>query len=134
MNQNNTQIDPMTRLPVDQNGNLDFLSANVPNTQFGNMNNLNSGFDIWNNGNQGIGTLSNKTPDDFWRSPDTWNNISKGVGTVGALADTYLGFQQLGQAEDQLDFQKEAFWTNYDQQVADRTEATRRRNIAAGNA
>lgn len=67
----------------------------------------------------------------FWNNANTWGNISQGIGAVGSLANTYLGFQQLGQAEDQLAFQKEAFWSNYNQQVADREESARRRAIAS---
>lgn len=77
------------------------------------------------------------TPDaapSFWGQESTWNNLSKGIGAVGALGNAYLGYKQLGQAEDQLNFQKEAFWANYNQQVADRELAAQRRAIANGTA
>lgn len=107
------------------------------NTFSTNTNNMFS--DYMNNGTQN-NTMTNGLPasysntQDFWSmsNPNMWNSVSQGIGAVGALGQTYLGFQQLGQAEDQLDFQKQAFWTNYDQQVADREEASRRRRIAAG--
>lgn len=62
-----------------------------------------------------------------------WNNASLGLGAVNSLANMYFGNRQLNQAEDQLAFQKEAFWANYNQQVADRELAAKRRAIASGS-
>lgn len=75
--------------------------------------------------------ISEMATTDFWNlsNPDAWK---VGSQALGALTNTYLGFQQLGQAEDQLAFQKEAFWTNYNQQQEDRRLAAERRQIAKG--
>ena len=73
------------------------------------------------------------TPDanSFWNNAGTWEGIGQGLGAAASIGNVFLGFEQLGQAEDQLAFTKEAFWANYNQQVADREEAARRRAIAS---
>ncbi len=126
-----SQVDPITGLPAVNNQltsqNSIWGDSGNPFGQ-GNANNIAglSGTD-----SNAIANLGGNEGNSFWGSADTWNNVSQGIGAVGSLANTYLGFQQLGQAEDQLAFQKEAFWSNYNQQVADREESARRRAIAS---
>lgn len=114
-----------TTTPAQPNSNLLFGSGiNVD---------LSTGIPLSGDSLTQIPTNGTVTQESFWGNPSLWNNVSKGVGAGAALANTFLGFQQLNQAKDQLSFQKEAFWMNYNQQVADREEAAKRRSIANGN-
>lgn len=134
-NNQQSALDPITGLPVnsslDASGNYqvnDSLLNGTANQTMG------SGlFDQAFTSNL-TQTQPPKTPPSIWGQESTWNNISKGVGALGAIGNAYVGYKQLGQAEDQLNFQKEAFWANYNQQVADRELAAQRRAIANGTA
>lgn len=135
------------------NQNQSFINNNGVTGEFGSINNtpnMNMG-SIWDMDSNAIGQsmgtgiqtnpildmnkMLEVTPNQnsFWSmdNPDAWKAGAMGIGAVGALTNSYLGFKQLGQAEDQLAFQKEAFWKNYNQQLEDRKLAAERRRIAS---
>lgn len=80
--------------------------------------------------NAGINSLQTNTPN---FNPSTWDSLfgytdpNSGVQhagsflpaaqAVGGLAQSWLGFQNLGLAKDQFNFQKGAFNDQYNQQV-----------------
>lgn len=124
-------------------------------SEFGSPTMLDGGNNFWQNPNQGLfntsGILGNPqlqpsmletlgvntnqpsaTPD-FWSlsNPDAWKAGSMGMGAFGAIANTALGFKQHSMAKDQLSFAKEAFWTNYNEQMKDRQLAEERRKSAS---
>lgn len=126
-----SQVDPITGLPAVNN---QLTSQNSIWGDSGNpfgQGDANTIAGLSGTDSNGIQQLGSNNPNSFWGNAGTWEGIGQGLGAVGSLANTYLGFQQLGQAEDQLAFQKEAFWSNYNQQVADREESARRRAIAS---
>ncbi len=78
----------------------------------------------------------------WWNDPtimggkDAQGNVSNGIlptalGAASGIAGTVLGFEQLGLAEDQLKFNQDAFWSQYNQQVADREASTARQKASA---
>ncbi|MGL4616525.1 MAG: hypothetical protein ACRCVV_22060 [Shewanella sp.] len=84
-------------------------------------------------GNQSLNMSPQPQPNapvSFWDNPDMLSNVGKGLQGISAVGNTVLGFQKMNQAKDQAAFQKEAFWLNYNQQIADREEAARRRASA----
>lgn len=48
---------------------------------------------------------------------DWGGTVAPTLQGIGGLAQSWLGFQQLGLAKDQFNFQKDAFTKNYDQQA-----------------
>lgn len=68
----------------------------------------------------------------IWDNPNLFNNIGKGIAGVGAVANTVLGYQQLNQSKDQLKFNQQAFWANYDQQASLLADARSRQAKATG--
>lgn len=98
-----------------------------------NMNSLtqNSAFDtnaqnVLNFSGKGVGTEGS-----LWSDPNTWNAAAKGIGAASGLVTAYTGLENLGIAKDQLAFQKEAFWSQFNQQEEDRAASAARRKASA---
>lgn len=67
----------------------------------------------------------------IWNNPNLLKNIGTGAKAVGSLMNAYTGYQAMQTGKDQLAFQKEAFWANYNQQVKDREDSAARAKASA---
>ena len=68
--------------------------------------------------NQGTGTGSNFLSNG-WDAMGGMEGLSQGLSALSGVGQTFLGFQQLGQAKDQLNFTKNAWQADYDMRLAD---------------
>ncbi|AYA64333.1 hypothetical protein [Alteromonas sp. RKMC-009] len=100
--------------------------------------------------NVGINFNQNQWDPSFWDNMLGYTDKTTGIDHngwgmpalqgLGSLAQTYLGFQQLGQAKDQFNFQKDFAIQNYNQQATtlnaqleDRQRARLGDDAATGN-
>lgn len=89
-----------------ENGLTDF--SNVSNISMDGANPEAAGTDWWSK-------LMGGTNQDGMK---TTGLVTGGLGALQGLANSWLGFQQLGLAKDQLGFQKDAFNKNYANNVS----------------
>ena len=91
------------------------LPSNAPTQQTDNLNNMaglgpNNSTSLSQGSNQSfMGGMLGDGENQGWGAPV--------LGGLSSLAQSWLGFQQLGVAKDQLSFQKDSFKKNYDQQA-----------------
>lgn len=118
-------------------------SAAMNTVGFGTQN-MNTGYDpmaAFNQANAGVGAGTQQQPS-FWSDPSLWGGtnadgsktmgvVPAGLSALGSVAGTVLGFEQLNLAEDQLKFNQDAFWSQYNQQVADREASSARQKASA---
>lgn len=86
-------------------------------------------------GSAGVGTTPADSSWSLWGNQNQMGVIPAGIQGLSALAQGWLGFQQLGLAKDSLAFQKDAFNKNYEnqRQLTNQQLMDRQRARAAAN-